>query len=86
MSSNECNVVNTRSDCHSCSSECEEQALTGIKTGMDINAACHEYSQIIEGRIGSVKNQLQSNVIIIKEKVKHELHGQLNSIMKIILR
>ena len=60
--------------------------LTDVKTGMGIKARCHQYFKIIEDRIRSVKNQLQNIDRIIKEKVKHEVHGQLKSDMNTILK
>ena len=44
-----------------------------------------KHFQMIEDRVRSVENQLQNIHHIIKEKVKHEVHGQLNSDMKTIL-
>ena len=85
MSSNEYKVLNSRSYCHWFCPECEEQALTDVKFGMDIEAKCRQYFQIIEDRVRLVENQLQNINHIIKEKVKHEVHGQLNSDMKTIL-
>ena len=55
MSSNEHKVLNSRSDCHWFSHECEEQALTDGKIGMDTEARCRQYFQIIEDRVCSVK-------------------------------
>ena len=52
---------------------------------MDIEAKCRQYFQIIEDRVRLVENQLQNIDHIIKEKVKHEVHGQLSSDMKTIL-
>ena len=52
---------------------------------MDIEAKCCQYFQIIEDRVRSVGNQLQNIDHIIKETVKHEVHGQLNSDIKTIL-
>ena len=85
MSSNEYKVLNSRSDCHWFCPDCEEQALTDVKFGMDIEAKCRQYFQIIEDRVRLVENQLQNIDHIIKEKVKHEVHRQLNSDMKTIL-
>ena len=85
MSPNEHKVLNSRSDCHWFCPECEEQALTDVKFGIDIEAKCHQYFQIIEDRVCLVENQLQYIDHIIKETVKHEVHGQLNSDMKTIL-
>ena len=85
MSSNEYKVLNSRSDCHWFCPECEEQALTDVILGMDIEAKCRQYFQIIEYRVRVVENQLQNIDHIIKENVKHEVHGQLNSDMKTIL-
>ena len=79
-------MLNSRSDCHWFCPECEEQALTDVKISMDIGARCHQYIQINEDGIRSVKKQLQNIDHIIKEKVKHEVHGQLNSDMKTILK
>ena len=50
-----------------------------------IEARCHQYFQIIEDRVRSVKKQLQNIDHIIKEKVKHDAHWQLNSDIKTIL-
>ena len=85
MSSNEYKVLNSRSDCHWFCPECEEKALTDVKFGMDIEAKCRQYFQIIEDRVRLVENQLQNIDHIVKEKVKHEVHRQLNSDMKTIL-
>ena len=85
MSSNEYKVLNSRSDCHWFCPECEEQALTDVKFGMDIEAKCRQYFHIIEDIVRLVENQLQNIDHIIKEKVKHEVHRQLNSDMKTIL-
>ena len=52
---------------------------------MDIEAKCRQYFQIIEDRVRLVENQLQNIDHIIKEKVKHEVHGQLSLDMKTIL-
>ena len=78
-------MLNSRSDCHWFCPECEEQALTDVEISMYIEARCHQYFQIIEDRIRSVENQLQNIDHIIKE-VKHEVHGQLNSDIKTILK
>ena len=78
-------MLNSRSDCQWFCPECEEQALSDVKIGMDIEAKCRQYFQIIEDRVRSVENQLQNIDHIIKEKVKHEAHGQLYSDMKTIL-
>ena len=78
-------MLNSKSDCHWFCPECEEQALTDVKFGMDIEAKCRQYFQIIEDRVRLVENQLQNTDHIIEEKVKHEVHGQLNSDMKTIL-
>ena len=77
--------MNSRSDCHWFCPESEEQALADAKIGMDIEARCRQYFQIIEDRVRLVENQLQNIDHIIKEKVKHEVHRQLNSDMKTIL-
>ena len=53
---------------------------------MDIEAKCCQYFQIIEDRVRLVENQFKNIDHIIKEKVKHEVHGQLNSDMKTILK
>ena len=79
-------MLNGRSDCHWFCPVCEEKALTDVKIGMDIEAKCLQYFQIIEDRIGSVENQQQNIDHIIKEKVKHEVHGQFNSDMQTILK
>ena len=85
MSSNEYKVLNSRSDCHWFCSEYEEQALTDVKIGMDIDAKCRQYFQIIEDRVRLVENQLQNIDHIIKED-KHEVHRQINSDMKTIFK
>ena len=85
MSSNKYKVLNSRSVCHWFCPECEEQALTDVKIGMDIESKCRQYFQIIEDRVRLVENQLQNIDHIIKEKVKHEVHGQLNSDMTLTL-
>ena len=48
---------------------------------MNVEARCRQYIQIIEDRVHSVENQL-----ITIEKVTHEIHGQLNSDRKTILK
>ena len=83
--SNEYEVLSSISDCHWFCPECEEQALTGVKIGIDVEAKCRQYFQMIEDRVRSVENQLQNIGHMIKEKVKHEEHGQLSSDMKTIL-
>ena len=55
-----------------------------MKADIDIEATCHKKLQIIEDRICPVENQLQNIDSIINEKVKHEVHGQLNSDTKTI--
>ena len=85
MSSNEYKVLISRSDCHWFCHECEEQALTDVKIGLDMEAKCRQYFPIIEDGVRSVENQLQNIDHIIKEKVKHEVHGQLHSDMKTFL-
>ena len=75
MSSNEHKVQNSRSDCHWFCPECGEQALTDVKNGMDIEARCRQYFEIMEDRACTVENQPQNIDHIIKETVKHEVHG-----------
>ena len=60
--------------------------MTDVKISMHIEARCRQYFQIIEDRVHSVENQLQNIDYITKEKVKHEVHGQLISGMKSIIR
>ena len=86
MSSNEHKVLNSGSDFHWFCPECEEQALTDDKIGMDIEAWYRRYLHIFEDGVRSVESQLQNIDHIIKEKVKLEVHGQLNSGMKTILK
>ena len=78
ISSNEYKVLIGRSDCHWFCPECEEQALTDVEIGMDIEAKCRQCQM-------SVENQQQNIDHIIKEKDKHDVHRQLNSDMKTIL-
>ena len=47
ISFNEHKVLNSRSDCHWFCPECEEQALTDAKNGMDIEPECRQYLIII---------------------------------------
>ena len=63
MSSNEHKVLNISSDSHWFCPECEKQALTGIKIGMDIEVKCYQYLQIIEDRVCKVKNQPKTSTI-----------------------
>ena len=79
-------VLNSRSDCHWFCPECEEQALTDVKNGMDNEGRYQQYFRLIEDRVRSVENQLQNIDHIIKEKVKHEVYCQLYSDMKTILK
>ena len=51
MSSNEHKVLKSGSDCHWFCPECEEQALADVNIGMDIEAKCRQYFQIIEDRV-----------------------------------
>ena len=44
----------------------EEQALTDVEIGLDIEAKCRQYFQIIEDSVRSVENQLQNIDHIIK--------------------
>ena len=83
MSSNEHRVLNSRSDCHWFCPECDEQALTDVKIGMDIETKCRQYFQIFEDSVRSVEYQLQNIDHIIKEKVKHEVQGELSNTSKI---
>ena len=66
MYSNDHKVLNSRSDCHWFCPECEEQALTDAKIGMDIEAKYRQYIPIIEDRVRSVENQLLNIDHIIK--------------------
>ena len=86
MSSNEYKILSSRSDCHWFCPECKEQVLTYVKIGMNIEARCHQYIQIIEDRIRLVKNQLQNIDHIIKENVRLEVQGQLILDIKTILK
>ena len=79
-------MLNSSSDCHWFCPECEEQALTDAKIGMDIEAKCRQYFQIIEDRVRSVEKQLQNIDHVINETIKHEVHGQLNSDIKTITK
>ena len=85
MSSNVYKVLNSRSDCHWFCPECVEQALTEAKISMDIEARCHQIIQISEDRVRSAEDQVYNIDHIIKEKVKHEVFGQLSSHMKTVL-
>ena len=75
MSSNEHKVLNSRTDCHWFCPECEGQALTDDKFGMDIEDKCRQYFQIIEDRVRLVENKLKNIDHIIREKVNMKYTG-----------